>query len=634
MAFPAQATDYYVNESTGSDGNDGISATVVGGGVGPWATIGKCATIMVAGDNCTVASNGDVYDARITPGASGSAGNPITYKAATDCDPASSSTCPKVRGFSITTKNYITTRGFEITNSGMGSDTNESVLLTDGNHNRVEYNYIHDTTSSAVEFGGSSSGQTELYVGYNTIDYAGVTSAILGTTSQTFTITTGVNDVIEMKVDGGAADSATINPASCAANPICTGQEIASQVQAGITGLTCLYGATGKVGCWVTQTGVIGHTLELTASSTAAATLGMTVGMGVALGDGIGIGPRDCSGGSECSNLLFEHNTISHVADHFNVTRGSEIIVRNNTFGPNHEDTPRHIDGVQMLDGAAAITRLLVEGNRSSNNRNKDNHFFLNQGDLNDHQILRFNQTYLSNGGFTYTSGDFVNLYNNTVGVNAQPYLTGSVGQFGSCSGSTNFTARNNIWYKAVNPSTAHVYTASGCTGSMDGDYDLWVNAFSLVTDGQPNAVNSDPLFVDEAGGDFRLQAGSPARTGGGLTNAVGAGVATVTLVVGNAYPFQDGWTGLAEVVPDCIAIGTVTNVHCIASIDYATNTITLATAASWNNDDPVYSYSISDGTRVLCDSTPNIGAEPYGCEAAGTRLRGRAQLRGRAVLR
>ncbi len=32
-------TQYYVNTDTGDDGNDGLSATVDGGGVGPWATI-------------------------------------------------------------------------------------------------------------------------------------------------------------------------------------------------------------------------------------------------------------------------------------------------------------------------------------------------------------------------------------------------------------------------------------------------------------------------------------------------------------------------------------------------------------------------------------------------------------------
>ena len=59
------------------------------------------------------------------------------------------------------------------------------------------------------------------------------------------------------------------------------------------------------------------------------------------------------------------------------------------------------------------------------------------------------------------------------------------------------------------------------------------------------------------------------------------------TLVVADAMYFQDGTWGsdLARGVtffPDWIAIGTVTNTVQISSINYATNTITLASPMTW----------------------------------------------------
>ena len=133
-----------------------------------------------------------------------------------------------------------------------------------------------------------------------------------------------------------------------------------------------------------------------------------------------------------------------------------------------------------------------------------------------------------------------------------------------------------------------------------------------------------DPKFVDITGTpdpmnqtqfNFNLQASSPCiGAGTHLTHAVGAGVGSSTLVVLDALYFQDGAWGsdLSDVQPDWIAIGTVGNVVAISSINYATNTITLASAMTWADNAPVWWYKNSAGERVLYGSAPEIGAKPY----------------------
>lgn len=154
-------------------------------------------------------------------------------------------------------------------------------------------------------------------------------------------------------------------------------------------------------------------------------------------------------------------------------------------------------------------------------------------------------------------------------------------------------------------------------------DYNTGEYAFAASSAGQVTYENNlilDPDFVDPdisdpASGvlpDLRVQAGSPAIEAGiPLTNASGAGSNSATLVVDDAYYFQDGSWGsaLSDIQPDWIAVGTVGNIARISSIDYDTNTITLASPITWEDNAPVWLYRKSDGQRVLYGTAPNIGA-------------------------
>jgi len=136
-----------------------------------------------------------------------------------------------------------------------------------------------------------------------------------------------------------------------------------------------------------------------------------------------------------------------------------------------------------------------------------------------------------------------------------------------------------------------------------------------------------DPKFVDISGTpdpanatqwNFNLQSSSPCIGAGTyLTTTVGTGTNATTLVVADASYFFDAST-IAAGIPgatihsDQIAVGTVGNTVQISSINYATNTIALASPLSWSNGASVWLYKKSDGTQVLYGTAPDIGAYEY----------------------
>jgi hypothetical protein len=146
-----------------------------------------------------------------------------------------------------------------------------------------------------------------------------------------------------------------------------------------------------------------------------------------------------------------------------------------------------------------------------------------------------------------------------------------------------------------------------------------WVTA-----NGDPKFANPDVTQPQSTKlPDLSLQSSSGAIDGGTyLTTANGSGSNSTSLVVQDAFYFQDGTWGsaLAQGVthsPDWIAIGTVSNVVQIAGINYSTNTITLASPKTWSNGAKVWLYKKSDGTGVLYGSAPDYGAYEYGSNSS-----------------
>lgn len=167
---------------------------------------------------------------------------------------------------------------------------------------------------------------------------------------------------------------------------------------------------------------------------------------------------------------------------------------------------------------------------------------------------------------------------------------------------------KNNLLYKS----------GSGydfCGGATTVNTDNTVTSNWLTSNGNPGFVNaSTTVLDDENTPDLSLLSTSTAAKGGvHLTTAVGAGTKSTTLVVADALYFQDGTWGspLAGYQADWIAIGGTANAVQISSINYATNTITLAAAKTWATGAKIWLYKRADGTRVLYGSYPGYGASP-----------------------
>lgn len=77
LASPVWATTWYVNGSTGNNSYDGTEPTHTSGTTGPFLTIGQSLTVDAAGDTVEIAAG--TYNETLVGGASGTAGNPITF---------------------------------------------------------------------------------------------------------------------------------------------------------------------------------------------------------------------------------------------------------------------------------------------------------------------------------------------------------------------------------------------------------------------------------------------------------------------------------------------------------------------------------------------------------------------------
>ena len=133
IANPAAwATTYYVNNThvAKSDSNAGTSSSL------PWATIGKCAATIVAGDTCSVVAG--TYDETVTETTSN-----VTY--------TGNARVAVVRNFILTGTTGVIIREFEITNAGMSSSLIPSIRVSSTTNVQILDNYFHDTLTGGAD---------------------------------------------------------------------------------------------------------------------------------------------------------------------------------------------------------------------------------------------------------------------------------------------------------------------------------------------------------------------------------------------------------------------------------------------------------------------------------------------------
>jgi hypothetical protein len=347
-----------------------------------------------------------------------------------------------------------------------------------------------------------------------------------------------------------------------------------------------------------------------------------------------------------CDYCLFERNDLSHTADFDNGYNGTHDVFRLNTFHDNsqaecltgtHGDQC-HIDFVEAEPGSGGgANYTIVEKNTHINGSGSNTHGFLLQGDTCGgncfNAVIRFNQiAHLGSGCILDDNGGFYNVkaYNNTWVDPVQSALSGGICEHFK-SASYGGSAINEIFYFPTTVSNFNAvacedtscspfhhghnlaFCAGGCPSGSGGIYGYQYGTGAWLSDS--GNLLADPKFVGYSSsgiGNLALQSTSPARNAGtNLTTVNGTITSSTTLVVADAGYFQDGYT-IPGVQADCISVTTVSNHVCITAVNYSTNTLTLASPISASNGDPVYIYSISDGTVVQTDSAVDMGAFPF----------------------
>lgn len=341
----------------------------------------------------------------------------------------------------------------------------------------------------------------------------------------------------------------------------------------------------------------------------------------------------------------FENNVMYHAAHHLIETHGQYDVIKNNVA---HNDA--FLENIYSCRNYGSQNGYY--GHRNFSPTNGDMHrgaYALWEGNRSGHAgqpveddgghgmelaapktIIRYNSfynntnngLYFKNEGGDYNLGNDCRIYNNTFFKNGykgynQPQFSGTAIRFrNDIKGNM---LKNNLLYDNYSGD----FECAGSGGYCDTYRSLQLSNNWCASAGTGCSATGDPKFVNTDVSDptsltlpnLNLQSTSSAIDGGTyLTQANASGTNSTTLVVDDAFYFQDGTWGsdLARGVtlfPDWIAIGTVGNVAQISSINYSTNTITLASPMTWSNGAKIWLYKKSDGTRVLYGYSPDHGA-------------------------
>jgi hypothetical protein len=349
-----------------------------------------------------------------------------------------------------------------------------------------------------------------------------------------------------------------------------------------------------------------------------------------------------------CGGLTNNNNGAIQLEGHFNLfdsitcsnqqacitLSGTYNVIRNSTFGPTSIGViaSNHSQPIESSIGSGDIAggtqHLLAENNTSLQWRGGNSHATILNTDTtglgSTSNVLRFNSG-IASGSYTVQIYASLNnyFYNNSFSNTQLDNSPKDLQDFTFYQNGTTTTgtrAINNIVANTTRPATTDwcIY-ADGVVGtSLFENHNLcFMTSYSGTWNGPTIAssntydasdiFNSDPKFVDPLL-NLHVQAGSPAIAAGGpLTTAVGAGVTSTALTVVDAGFFFANVGMPGSYAADYIRIGAATTVQ-IASINYGTNVITLASPQSWANNAAIYLYKNSSGTIVLNGASPNIG--------------------------
>lgn len=339
------------------------------------------------------------------------------------------------------------------------------------------------------------------------------------------------------------------------------------------------------------------------------------------IGSCFDVGNENAANDDQSWYNLIENNTFFHGGHHVVAIMTSYNTFRNNYI---HNEAWTGAWGNRNLYTAApsnTVGRNIIEGNKWGYAwTSVDDGSVGNVVITSPANIVRYNAIYHSNAygigvaGYSGSSNGSNNrIYNNTLFNNG---LDVSGGEQDTAVWVTNAAGlspsgnvfKNNLYYRHFQVYAGNRYSTQTYVNEYNGDVSgnpLFVNASTT-----PPADKTDFTIPN-----LNLQAGSPAiNVGGALTTVAVADTGSGTsLVVSDAGYFQDGTYAPAGTSnADWIAVGTVSNTVQIASINYSTNTITLANSISRSDGNSVWLYKKSDGVQVLYGSAPDAGAYEF----------------------
>jgi hypothetical protein len=609
-------------------------------------------TVWFRGGTYSVA----LYGQAIVPAASGSSGSPITFAAHPNETPVLESPSvetPDTYGAYISGKNYIVIRGFTIHNMPIG------ISASGGSYNELSYNTIYrdgthtgDFIAHPILVSNGVSGSTHNWIHHNTIHtcgeavYEGCDGIKVGENS-TDTIH---HNTVEQNL--------TYHQGHTTLDDYGTYEVIVNNVahNEGWKASTAVYG---------TATG--GSNVALIDTATNFVTAGVKAGHRVITSGSIASNFDKHGRVTSISTTTNTNDTVNYEA--WNAigaptfaagTKYAIIINAEQGYAP---DPPGYLPGdgkyghrtFSLTYTGAAYMYKLFEGNRGghagANSQNNGPEALTLQAPGN---IIRYNDLFGADGAGIYfksyntpaQAASYNRVYANTIYGNGRVQSGHNVADTHCAALSINDSTttignvlKNNILFQNGTSSCLHpgdVYAGATIKGVQ-----TWANNLCQATDASAGCTaTAAPGFVSTTMTDpmslvlpnFKLQAGADAidigTNAGRLTQANGASdgdeTPSVTLVVDDtdARYFQDGTWGSdlsrnKTVFPDWIAVGTVSNVAQISSINYATNTITLASPLTWADNASVWLYKKSDGVLTLVGAAPDYGAHEYGIGTA-----------------
>ena len=144
FANTLQATNYYVNASTGNDANNGSENK-------PWKTIQKAANTLLSGDTVYIMAGMYLPSQQVKPLHSGTNNNYINYLAYPGDEHLviiDGTNIPPTNWFgiiSISSKEYIKIAGLKVINSSFAG-----IFIEDSSHILIENNHTYQTYSSGI----------------------------------------------------------------------------------------------------------------------------------------------------------------------------------------------------------------------------------------------------------------------------------------------------------------------------------------------------------------------------------------------------------------------------------------------------------------------------------------------------